>query len=181
MLDRTSDEGGGAAQTGALHPDERQERLLMPVAQISPDDPRGNDPLHDSAVSFQYTTWALPAGPIALASGEVGSFVAPAGGRNRKHIIRATTNVLTIVDNEGTLIWNAGLSRTHNLTTSSEEDDIIFEPEMRIRVAAYAGHDGLVFRCNQVASHEDFVRAISNNKPTPPRSVDLILAYGPQY
>ena len=148
----------------------------MSVAHISSDDPRGNTPLHDSAVSGQYITRALHACPRAHASGDVGSFVAPSGGRNRKHIIQAITDVLTIVDDEGTLIWNAGPSRTFNSTTSSDEDDIIFEPEMRIHVSAYAGHGGFVIACNHMASHEDFVRAITNSKPIPTRHADLILA-----
>ena len=114
MLDRVSGEDGGAAQPGALHTDEVQERLQMSVAHASYDDPRANAPLHDRVVIRKYTTRALHAGPRAHAASEVGSFVAPSGGRHRKHIIRVITSVLTTVDNEGTLIWNVGPSRTPN-------------------------------------------------------------------
>ena len=84
----------------------------------------------------------------------------------RKDAINANTNAITNVDEGGAFMWTSGLSRLI-LSTSSEEPDILLDPEETIRASAFVGHDGFVFERSLMVVQPEFVDAITTGKQTP--------------
>ena len=70
----------------------------------------------------------------------VGSSSAIATQKQRKYLVRAIANALTTVDEDGAVMWSAGLSWTIRLSTATPDDVIIFDPDERIYVYAFTGH-----------------------------------------
>ena len=67
----------------------------------------------------------------------VKQFALPSGSSKRSELVRATTNVLATIDEGGTRMWNAGLSRPLELATSSGDAVILLGPEPRVYVSAF--------------------------------------------
>ena len=106
-----------------------------------------------------------------------GSPSAIATQKQRTYLVKAIANALTTLDEDGAVMWSAGLNRTIRLSATTREDVIMFGPDERIDVYAFTGHSGFAFGRNPMAFQDEFARSISNHEPTPTGYAGVTLAY----
>ena len=87
-------------------------------------------------VSGQCATSTVSDAAAGPTSGVVEQLPVPPTGGGRKELLHAITNVLAILDDEGTPMWNAGLRCTVDPSEPSGEGKM-FDPEPRLRVSAF--------------------------------------------
>ena len=81
------------------------------------------------------------------------------------------------MDEDGAVMWSAGLNRTIRLSTTTREDAILFLPDERIYVYTFTGHSGFAVGRNHMAFQDEFARSIPNHEPTPTGYAGVALAY----